>query len=91
VGLARAGAEGRGGRVGCSGGRFGKIKQDGPDDFGAAGSTRGGDYGLGPLTDKALNTWASENGLLAAGIAVLALVAVLVYIGPPPPSPSSLY
>eukprot|EP00241_Pyramimonas_parkeae_P007463 CAMPEP_0114238274 /NCGR_PEP_ID=MMETSP0058-20121206/7838_1 /TAXON_ID=36894 /ORGANISM="Pyramimonas parkeae, CCMP726" /LENGTH=157 /DNA_ID=CAMNT_0001350375 /DNA_START=104 /DNA_END=577 /DNA_ORIENTATION=- len=72
-------------------GRFGKIRKDGPDDFGAAGSTRGGEFGLGPAADRALNAWGDANGMLIAGTAVLVLFAVLVYIGPPPPSPSSLY
>lgn len=72
-------------------GRFGKVKKDGPDDFGAAGSTRGGEYGLGPQTDKALNVAANPDAMLIAGCALFVLFLVLVAVGPPPPSPSSLY
>mmetsp|Transcript_24001 Transcript_24001/g.40257 ORF Transcript_24001/g.40257 Transcript_24001/m.40257 type:complete len:166 (+) Transcript_24001:102-599(+) len=68
------------------------VKKDGPDDFGPAGSLRGGKYGLGPQTDKVLNAGANETGLLVAAVAVLILLGALIIIGPPPQSAlSKLY
>ncbi|KAK3236198.1 hypothetical protein CYMTET_53646 [Cymbomonas tetramitiformis] len=59
----------------------------GLDDFGRAGSTRGGEFGLGPAADRILALWGNGGGMLVAAGAIIALFAVLLWIGPPPTRP----
>jgi len=59
--------------------------------FGAAGSTRGGKFGLGERTDQLLSFSGNENVLLVFGVGALVIMVVLLLIGPPPQSGLSYY